>query len=49
MRKRVATHPRSILREDVLPSSPGLSVSALFRNRLEPVLHVINIDGFVTP
>ena len=28
MRKRMPTHPGAILREDVLPSLPGMSVSA---------------------
>ena len=32
MRKRVPTHPGAILREDVLPSLPGMSVSAFARN-----------------
>lgn len=32
MRKRVPTHPGAILREDVLPSLPGVSVSAFARN-----------------
>lgn len=31
MRKRVPTHPGAILREDVLPSLPGVSVSAFAR------------------
>jgi len=31
MRKRVPTHPGAILREDVLPSLPGMSVSAFAR------------------
>jgi addiction module HigA family antidote len=31
MRKRVATHPGALLREDVLPSLPGMSVSAFAR------------------
>ena len=32
MRKRVPTHPGAILREDVLPSLPGMSVSAFARS-----------------
>ena len=32
MRKRVPTHPGAILREDVLPSLPGMSVSAFASN-----------------
>jgi plasmid maintenance system antidote protein VapI len=32
MRKRVPTHPGAILREDVLPSLPGMSVSAFARH-----------------
>ena len=32
MRKRVPTHPGAILREDVLPSLPGVSVSAFARS-----------------
>ena len=32
MRRRVPTHPGAILREDVLPSLPGMSVSAFARN-----------------
>jgi addiction module HigA family antidote len=32
MRKRVPTHPGAILREDVLPSLSGMSVSAFARN-----------------
>jgi addiction module HigA family antidote len=32
MRKRVPTHPGAILRKDVLPSLPGMSVSAFARN-----------------
>lgn len=32
MRKRVPTHPGAILREDVLPTLPGMSVSAFARN-----------------
>ena len=32
MRKRVPTHPGAILREDVLPSLPGMSVTAFARN-----------------
>ena len=32
MRKRVPTHPGAILREDVLPNLPGMSVSAFARN-----------------
>ena len=31
MRKRVPTHPGAILREDVLPSLPGITVSAFAR------------------
>ncbi len=31
MHKRVPTHPGAILREDVLPSLPGMSVSAFAR------------------
>ena len=31
LRKRVPTHPRAILREDVLPSLPGMSASAFAR------------------
>lgn len=32
MRKRIPTHPGAILREDVLPSLPGMSVSAFARS-----------------
>jgi antitoxin HigA-1 len=32
VRKRVPTHPGAILREDVLPGLPGMSVSAFARN-----------------
>ncbi|MCX8518065.1 MAG: HigA family addiction module antitoxin [Rhodoferax sp.] len=32
MQKRVPTHPGAILREDVLPSLPGMSVSGFARN-----------------
>ncbi len=32
MSKRMPTHPGAILREDVLPSLPGMSVSAFARN-----------------
>ena len=32
MRKRVPTHPGAILREDVLPGLPGMSVSAFARS-----------------
>ena len=32
MRKRMPTHPGAILREDVLPSLPGMSVSAFARS-----------------
>jgi len=32
MRKRVPTHPGAILREDVLPRLPGMSISAFARN-----------------
>ena len=32
MRKRVPTHPGAILREDVLPNLPGMSVSAFARS-----------------
>ena len=32
MRQRSPTHPGAILREDVLPSLPGMSVSAFARN-----------------
>ena len=32
MRKRMPTHPGAILREDVLPGLPGMSVSALARS-----------------
>ena len=32
MRKRVPTHPGAILREDVLPSLPDMSVSAFARS-----------------
>lgn len=32
MHKRVPTHPGVIIREDVLPSLPGMSVSAFARN-----------------
>ena len=32
MRQRVPTHPGAILREDVLPSLPGMSVSAFARS-----------------
>ncbi len=32
MRQRAPTHPGAILREDVLPSLPGMTVSALARN-----------------
>lgn len=32
MRKRIPTHPGAILREDVLPSLPGMTVSAFARN-----------------
>ena len=32
MRHRAPTHPGAILREDVLPSLPGMSVSAFARN-----------------
>ena len=32
MCKRAPTHPSAILREDVLPSLPGMSVSAFARN-----------------
>jgi len=32
MRKREPTHPEAILREDVLPSLPGMSVSAFARS-----------------
>ena len=32
MRKRVPTHPGAILREDVLPSLQGMSVSAFARS-----------------
>ena len=31
MRRRVPTHPGAILREDVLPSLPGMSVSSFAR------------------
>ncbi len=32
MHQRIPTHPGAILREDVLPSLPGMSVSAFARN-----------------
>lgn len=32
MRKRIPTHPGAVLREDVLPSLPGMSVSAFARS-----------------
>lgn len=32
MRKRVPTHPGAILREDVLPSLPGMTVSSFARS-----------------
>ena len=32
MAKRVPTHPGAILREDVLPNLPGMSVSAFARS-----------------
>ena len=32
MRKRMPTHPGAILREDVLPCLPGMSVSAFARS-----------------
>ena len=32
MRQRAPTHPGAILRKDVLPSLPGMSVSAFARN-----------------
>ena len=32
MRKRVPTHPGAVLREDVLPGLPGMSVSAFARS-----------------
>ena len=32
MRKRMPTHPGAILREDVLPGLPGMSVSAFARS-----------------
>ena len=32
MRKRVSTQPGAVLREDVLPSLPGMSVSAFARS-----------------
>ncbi|MEY2776168.1 MAG: hypothetical protein RLY30_266 [Pseudomonadota bacterium] len=32
MRKRIPTHPGAVLREDVLPSLPGISVSAFARS-----------------
>ncbi len=32
MRKRVPTHPGAILRDDVLPSFPGMSVSGFARS-----------------
>lgn len=32
MRKRIPTHPGAILREEVLPNLPGMTVSAFARN-----------------
>ena len=47
MRQRSPTHPGAILREDVLPSLPGMSVSAFARNLgvSRQTLHAVSVKA----